>query len=224
MGAIAVTGGLHTLASDVLNTEAFLMPMSHLIDKWQHRATIRLASLLPEHALFKAVNRKLAGVVKRHRSPINTLLATYDCDPRKMEKLPAISRDPTLHGTLPFATSIADSREDSIREMKNAQEEIQIYTDGSTINGKVGVAAILLRAGNPPCVLHIHIGPEKEHTVHEAELAGMLLGMHLISTESQGNTTFTIRVDNQVAIKAFDSTMRRPGCQGLTTFNGSESQ
>ena len=35
--------------------------------------------------------------------------------------------------------------------------------------------------------------------------------MHLISTKKQGNTTFTIRVDNQAAIRAFDSTMRRPG-------------
>jgi len=211
VGALAVTGGLRTLASDALNAEAFLLPMPHLIDKWRHRATVRLAMLPPEHALFKAVNRKLAGVVKRHRSPINTLLATYGCDSRKIEKLPAISRDPTLRGMLPFEISIADSREDSIRETEHAEEEIQIFTDGSALNGKVGVAAILLRTGNSPQVLHIHLGPESEHTVHEAELAGMLLGMHLISTEKQGNTTFAIGVDNQAAIRAFNSSMRRPG-------------
>jgi len=47
--------------------------------------------------------------------------------------------------------------------------------------------------------------------VHEAELTGILLGMHLISTEKQGNTTFAIRMDNQAAIRAFSSTMRKPG-------------
>ena len=210
-GALAITGGLCTSASDALNAEAFLLPMTHLIDKWRHRATVRLATLPPEHALFKAVNRKLAAVVRKHRSPINTLLATYGCDPRKMEKLPAISRDPTLHGTLPFEISIADNREDSIRETEHAEEEIQIFTDGSALNGKVRAAAVLLRAGNAPRVLHIHLGPESEHTVHEAELAGMLLGMHLISMEKRGNTTFALGVDNQAAIRAFNSTMRRPG-------------
>jgi len=137
------------------------MPMSHLIDKWRHRAAVRLATLPSEHALYKAINRKLAGVVKRHRSLINTLLASYGCDPKKFEKLPAISRDPTLRGMLPFKISIANSREDSIRETELAEEEIQIFTDGSAINGKVGAAAILLRAGNSLHLLHIHPWPRK---------------------------------------------------------------
>ena len=136
------------MASDALNVEAFLLPMLHLIDKWRHRATVRMAMLPPEHALYKMVNRKLAGAVKRYCSPINTLLATYGCDPRRLEKLPAISRDPTLRGMLPFVTSIADSREDSIKEMENVEEKIQIYIDGSVINSKVGAAVVLLRAGN----------------------------------------------------------------------------
>ena len=84
------------MALDALNAEAFLLPMTHLIDKWCYRATVRMATLPPEHALYKAINRKLAGAVKRHRSPINTLLVTYRCDPRKIEKLPVVSRDPTL--------------------------------------------------------------------------------------------------------------------------------
>jgi len=209
-GALAVTGGLRTSASDALNAEAFLLPMTHLIDKWHHRATVRMATLPPEHALYKAINRKLAGAVKRHRSPINTLLATYGCDPRKFEKLPAVARDPMLRSMLPFEISIADSREESIRETEHAEEEIQVFTDGSAMNGKVGAAAVLLRTGNAPCMLHIHLGPETKHTVHEAELAGMLLGMHLISTEKRGNTTFALRVDNQVALRAFNSMMRRP--------------
>ena len=210
MGALAITGGLRSSALDALNAEAFLLPILHLIDKWRHRATVRMATLPPKHALYKTVNSKLAGAVKRHHSLINTLLATYGCDPRRLEKLPAISRDPTLRGMLPFITSIADNRENSIKETENVEEEIQIYTDRSAINGKVGAAAVLLRAGNSLRILHIHLGPESEHTVHEVELAGMLLGMHLISTEKRGNTTFAIRVDNQAVIRAFDSMMRRP--------------
>jgi ribonuclease HI len=75
----------------------------------------------------------------------------------------------------------------------------------------VGAAALLLRAGKPARVLHKHLGPESEHTVHEAELVGLLLGMHLISTEKQCNTTCMIGADNQAALKAFHSNLRSPG-------------
>jgi len=45
---------------------------------------------------------------------------------------------------LPFMISIANSREDSIREMEHAEEEVQIFMDGSALNSKVRAAAVLL--------------------------------------------------------------------------------
>ena len=47
--------------------------------------------------------------------------------------------------------------------------------------------------------------------VHEAELIGILLGIHLINTENKGTTTCAIGVDSQAVIKAFDSDLRKPG-------------
>ena len=60
-------------------------------------------------------------------------------------------------------------------------------------------------------MLHLTLGPKSEHTVHKAELVGILLRMHLISVESHRNTTFAMGVDNQVAISAFHSTLRNLG-------------
>ena len=37
--------------------------------------------------------------------------------------------------------------------------------------------------------------------VQEAELIGLLLGMHLIKTENKGNTSYVLGTDNQAAIK-----------------------
>jgi ribonuclease HI len=93
---------------------------------------------------------------------------------------------------------------------ENATEEIQVFTDGSAQEGKVGAAAILIRKNRPDRILHFHLGPEAEHTVHEAELIG-LLAMHLISTEKRPAKTCSIAVDNQAAIRAFDSDLRRTG-------------
>jgi len=196
-GMLAITGGLHTSPTDALDAVAYLMPIPLLVDKACHQAAIHLATLPKSHPLHRIANHKTSGKIKRHRSPINSLLAAYRFDPKKIEKIPATARDPTLQGELPFVTSIADSREDSIKEAKSTREKVQVYTDGSALNGKVGAATILTREGKPPCALHLTLGPKSEHTVHEAELVGILLSMHLISTERHGSTTFVLGVDNQ---------------------------
>jgi len=95
--------------------------------------------------------------------------------------------------------------------MDNVDDEIQVYSDGPAQGGKVGAAAILIRKDKPDRTLHFHLGSESEHTVHEAELAGMLLALHLIDTEERNATTCHTAVDNQAALKAFTSDMRRPG-------------
>jgi len=210
-GALAITGGLCTLVTDALAATAFLLPAALLVDKWCHRAAMHLAMLPEKYLLYGTICNKITGKIQKHKSPINDLLAAYRHDPRKIEKIPAVARDPMLQGILPFAVSIAENREDSIREAENASEEVQVFMDGSAINGKVGVAAMLTRAGNPPRTLHFNLGPENEHMVHEAELVGILLGMHLISTERHSSTSYVIGVDNQAAIQAFHSMLRNPG-------------
>jgi ribonuclease HI len=75
----------------------------------------------------------------------------------------------------------------------------------------VGAAAVLIRPGKPMCTLHKHLGPESKHTVHKAELVGILLGLQLISTKKHESTTFMLGMDNQAAIQAFQSDLRKPG-------------
>jgi len=209
-GALAVTGGLRSSATDTLDAMAYFLLAPLLVDKACHRAMLCLATLPKEHPLHRIVNSKTTGKIKRHKSPMSSLLAAYKVDPKKVVKIPTAARDPTLQGELPFDISIAESREDSINEATCADEEVQIFTDGSALNGMVGAAATLTREGNPPRTLHLTLGPKNEHTVHEAELAGILLGMHLISTENHGSTTFALGVDNQAVISAFHSALRNP--------------
>jgi len=210
-GALVITGGMCTSAADMLDAITFLLLAPILADKWCHRAAVCLAMLLKEHPLHRIVQNKRSGKIMHHKSPLNSLLAAYRHDPKKMEKIPVVQRDPMLQGKLPFTISIAISRDDSISEAENTSEAVQIFTDGSAINGKVGVAAILTRRGNPPHALHLYLGPKKEHMVYEAELVGILLGMHLVSTEKHGSTSFVIGVDNQAAIRAYQSALRKPG-------------
>jgi len=207
-GALAITGCLCTSATNALDATAFLLPVLNLADKWCHRVATRLAMLPKEHPLYGIVQNKITGKIKRHKSPLNGLLAAYRHNPREIKKIPVTVRNPAHQGILPFAISITGSREDSIREAEHTNEEIQVFADGSAIDRKVGVAAILTRVGSPPCVLHLHMGPKSKHTVHKAELVGILLAMYLISMEKHRSTTFVLGVDNQAALKAFQSTLR----------------
>ena len=210
-GTTAITGGLCTSPTDALDACAFLLPATLNIDKWCHRAIIRMAMLPKDHPLHKTINRKNIRKVKHHRTAIHHLLDYYDLDPNIIEKIPAAPRDPSLAGKIPFVISIPEDRESSKLEAENAEEEVQVYSDGSALEGKVGAAAVLLRAGRITRTLHFHLGAEGKHTVHEAELIGILLGLQLISTERKGGTSFALGSDNQAAIKAFKSNFRSPG-------------
>ena len=96
-------------------------------------------------------------------------------------------------------------------EAKNAKEEVQIFSDGSVLKGKVGVAAVLIHKGRHTQTLHYHLRLEEEHTVHEVELVGILLGLHILNSRKSKKAMAAIRVDNQAAIKAFMSDLRNPG-------------
>ena len=211
--AIAIMGSLRMSPTDSLDTCAFLLPSPLNIDKCCHRALTRMAMLPKEHPLHGAVNCKNTRNVVYHCTAIHHLLDCYQKSivPREIEKILATSRNPIDTAKSPFAISIPKDRDSSIREATNAEEEVQVFSDRSAMEGKVGAAAVLLRAGKPARILHLHLGSEDKHTVHEAELAGILLGLHLIGMERKNSTTFMLGSDNQATIKAFQSNLRSPG-------------
>jgi len=168
--------------------------------------------MLPkDHLLHKAVKQKSVWGIKHHHTTLHHLLNSYNLNPNSIEKIPAALCNPNLIGVIPFKISIPEDRDSSIKEAKDATEKVQVFVDGSAIEGKVGAAAILLREGRPTCALHFHLSLEGKHTVHKAELVGILLGLQLISTEKKGGTTFALGSDNQATIKAFHSNLQSPG-------------
>ena len=170
-----------------------------------------MATLPPQYPLFKPVNWRATQAIKKHHGPLQNLARLYENEARSFEKIPSVSRDPSTSGALPFRISIAEDKESSAREFENVEEEIQVFLDGSAQGGKVGAAAILIRKDIPDHTLYFHLGPDTVHTVHEAELVGMLLALHLIATKKRNGSPSFIAVDNQAALKAFASDMRHPG-------------
>jgi ribonuclease HI len=108
---------------------------------------------------------------------------------------------------------IPAEKEASKQVETSARETIKLYTDGSSHNDAilVGAAAVLYRKGRPSCMLKYHLGPASKHTVYEAELIGLLLGIHLIKTEKRSRTSCALGADNQAAIQALQSELTKPG-------------
>jgi ribonuclease HI len=185
--------------------------MEYRVESACHKAITRLATLPLEHPLHTPVKKSAKGRVKRHRSSLHILTSIFGIDPKVIEKIPLVCTHPKERGSIPVRIDIPPNKEASKRADANATETIKVYSDGSVHDGKVGAAAILKRAGKPDRVLKIYLGTTEQHTVYEAELAGMLMGLHLIKTESMNKVKFVLNVDNQAALGAIQSGLNKSG-------------
>ena len=138
-------------------------------------------------------------------------MLAYNACPQDVESIKPASQNLAITHRRPFMFSFAGSKDDSVVEDAQATETVKVYSDGSAQNGKVGAAALLIREGEQDRTLHYHLGPSLQHTVHEAELVGLLLGLHLIKTERRGRTSFVVGADNQAALSALNSVKSTTG-------------
>ena len=210
-GALAIVGGLRTSSTDSLCAHANILSIHLEMDEICGRAALRLATLPERHPLSKIAKRCAKGGIKRHRSPIHDLLSVYGMDPDSFETISVAGRNPAKLDRQPFTSTIPGSKEASKEADAQAPQHIKIYTDGSAQEGKVSAAAILTRDGKRILKAHYHLGKAEDHTVFEAELVGILLGLKLIEKYNAGNLTYAIGVDNQAAIKALASKLNKPG-------------
>lgn len=150
-------------------------------------------------------------MVKQHQSPLHKLMYNYNIRPNHVECIEPAPCNPALTHKQPFRVSIPADKDASVKEDKQAREWVRVYTDGLAQDSKVGAAAILIRNGEPDRTLHLHLGPDTQHTVYKAELIGILLGLHLIKTDKKGRMSYSMRVDNRAALSTLRAVKSSPG-------------
>lgn len=91
--------------------------------------------------------------------------------------------------------------------MRSVFEHVYVWV-GSDHDGGVGAAAVLYRQGIHR-TLHYHLGSSDRHTVYEAELVGITLGLELLRQERAHVSTAYLALDNQAAVESCRS--RYPG-------------
>ena len=111
---------------------------------------------------------------------------------------------------LPISIKIATSGEQALENHNNIAADpnnIIIYTDGSGIDGRIGLSAVYasqVSAGWVPLILQTRkafLGTEREFIVYFGELWGIIMALEIIAKDDS-NRPAIIFVDNQSAIKS----------------------
>jgi len=103
---------------------------------------------------------------------------TYDTHPTQVETIRPVRQGPKWVPS--FGIEIAQDKEAALLAEKANRDHIQVYSDGSAIDGGVGAAATLYHHGVRISTLRKYLGTVDAHTVYEAEVVGIGLGIELI--------------------------------------------
>ena len=175
---ITASGAMCSTTTDAAVTHADLTPMPFTLQKVCHRAYLRMTTLPPSNPIHREI-RLAACQRKHHKSPLHFLVKAFGIHPKLTEEILPLRHSPKWEPRV--STLIADSKEDAVRDAGRAEEDVQIFTDGSGYQGGIGAAAVLRRRGKPERALRYHLGSDKHYTVFNGEQIGMLLGVELLN-------------------------------------------
>lgn len=105
--------------------------------------------------------------------------------------------DPNLEPV--FITTI-QNRSEAKNTRAPRKGETHVYTDGSGIEGRIGAAAMMRTKEGQWMAVRYSLGSAEQHTVYEAELAGILLALYM-ANGGRRIRWLTMFMDNQAAIK-----------------------
>ena len=206
---LLATGTLRNTPNSLLSAHSNIPPFPILLHQILYRSATRLATLPSMHPLNAYVTRATTRGAKQHQSPLIQLFKINDINPKQTEKIPAIRYPPWWHPS--FQTKIPD-REMAIHIPEACTGELQIHTDGSVIEGKVGAAINAYWNDARWMIDRHHLGQESDFTIFEAELLAILIDVK-VALRKRSIKQLTIYCDSQASILALRKT---PPPQQLT--------
>lgn len=140
---------------------------------------------------------------------MHELLDAFKVDPNTIEII-EIARK-LVEWKRGFEIEVTKNKEEAlVAERKMHTERWRVYCNGSEIDGKVRVVAVMYKGARRVKTLRYHLGGAEEHTIYEAELVGIVLGTELLKREER-IMEGTISLDNMAAIVVTGLTKSAPG-------------
>jgi hypothetical protein len=190
---------MSTTANDTLDVLANLLPFHLLIEKHHFQAALCFATLPKSHPLHKAIANAAIRYVKKQLTLLHYMMHEYKLQPEKI-KMIETTRQPNKW-TPGFALRIANTKDMAEEEDRQDRANIQIYTDGSGLEGRIGASAVLYRGGEEKGQMRFCLRSVQKHTVYEGECMGLVLGMGLLQHERDVMEVL-VCMDSQVAVRA----------------------
>ena len=110
--------------------------------------------------------------------PLHHLAQLFPLHPKHIEEIKAPRHPPEW--TPVTDIHIDGKKEDAVKHTEEANEEVQIFTNGSGHSGGIGATAILRRWGQTDKILCYYLGSDTEHTIYNGEQIGMVLSAELL--------------------------------------------
>ena len=117
-----------------------------------------MTTLPPSNPINQEI-RKAACQWLRHKSPLHFLAKTFGIHPKLTEEIPPLCH--SLKWILNVSMLIANKKEEAVCDAQRANEDIQIFTDGSGYHGGIGAAAVLRRRGKREKILWYYLGSQE---------------------------------------------------------------
>ncbi|KEP44880.1 putative reverse transcriptase from transposon X-element protein, partial [Rhizoctonia solani 123E] len=194
--ARAILGAMRSTPVTSLDAHLDLLPMHILMNEACQRAAVRLAATPTDHPLRKAVIKCATGR-KRHQPPLQRILHFAGVNPSDFEQWPSYrkplpsappERFQDRHGAA--ATAWAD------------KAHLLVFSDAAVSRAGIAAAAILWGDGDRELRTGVRLGEPGSFSSLDAEVAGILLAAHLVTTIQQDTIVddVTIYSDSQAAI------------------------
>jgi ribonuclease HI len=221
-----IAGAYKATSKPAIDMELYLLPARQRLKRTVGDSLLRMlctpASYILHKAIAKGIARALSGAsIPRHPSPLEQSLHYYRYLFRNetLDNVPLETIDPHIVPPWwePPQTTIAPNKDEATKRHNEitieGSETLAIYTDGSSINGKVGTAAIVPELDY---TIRIYMGLDTTSTVYAAELQGVLAAIQVAGTELKGrpgweNRKVAIFIDSQAAIRATQDPRRQSG-------------
>ena len=115
-----------------------------------------LPESIPIHNIIRRVHRIH---VKRHKSPIHSLLAACrDVKPDRIKIIRYAQCNPQQKNN--FTTVIAKNRDEAIQQDRAESEEVKMYMDGSGQERRIEAVAIMKKGGQRKRKLQLSMGTD----------------------------------------------------------------
>jgi len=199
----AITGGLWASQNDLLDAHARVLLVNLMLEHICHVAIVQAATLPVGHPTCDMVQGYSRMPAKSHLTPLQKLMECFKVKPQHYETIMPDPRPPTYKRS--FTTTIAELKEESIKDKGKDDTDIRIYTDGSGYEGNVGAAAVMFRKGvkESEKTLRFHLGPLTKHTTFEGKAVGSILSAWMLQGQTEvGKLAATSYTNSQAFIKS----------------------